>query len=116
MLIWTGRGILIFFIFITACFIAIPLVVIEIDPILNLGADKGTNLSIALAAFFSAIATFPLGRFVMKQRDPVLQVDPKTGQQQWVSRQDTLFWIETRYWTYLFLALAAVMLAVTYLF
>ena len=116
MIIWTGRGILIFLIFIAAFFAAIPLVVIEIDPVLKLSTDQGTNLAIALAAFLSAIATYPLDRFIMKQRDPQIVVDPKTGQQQLISRKDTLFWIETRYWPYLFLALAAVMLVVTYLF
>jgi len=116
MIIWTGRGILIFFIFIAAFFIAVPLELIEIDPVLKLGADQEVNFAIALAAFLSAIATYPLDRFIMKQRDPQIVVDPKTGQQQLVSRKDTLFWIETRYWTYLFLALAAVMLVVTYLF
>ena len=116
MIIWTGRGILIFFIFTAACFIAVPLVVIEIDPVLKLGVDRGTNLAIALAALLSAIAAYPLDRFIMKQRDPEHRVDPKTGQQHLVSNKDTLFWIETRYWPYLFLALAAVMLVVTYLF
>lgn len=116
MIIWTGRGILIFLIFIAVFFIAVPLELLEIGPVLKLGADQEVNFAIALAAFLSAIATYPLDRFIMKQRDPQIQVDPKTGQQQLVSRKDTLFWIETRYWTYLFLALAAVMLVVTYLF
>ncbi len=116
MIIWSGRGILIFLIFIAACLVAIPFVVIEIDPVLQLGEDKGVNLSIALAALLSAILTFPLDRVIMKQRDPEIQIDPKTGQQQWVSRKDTLFWIETRYWPFLFLALGAVMLVVTYIF
>lgn len=116
MIIWTGRGILIFLIFIAAFFIAVPLELLEISPVLKLGADQEVNFAIALAAFLSAIAIYPFDRFFMKQRDPQIQVVPKTGQQQLVSRKDTLFWIETRYWTYLFLALAAVMLGVTYLF
>jgi hypothetical protein len=116
MIVWSGRGILILFIFIAACFVAIPFVIIEIDPVLDLGTDKGTNLSIAIAAFLSALATYPLDRFIMKQRDPQIQVDRRTGQQQLVSMKDTFFWIETRYWTFLFLILAVVMLMVTYLF
>ena len=116
MIAWSGRGILIFLIFIAAVFVAIPFVVIEIDPIFNLGKDKAVNLSIALAALLSAILTFPLDRFIMKQRGPKILVDPKTGQQQLISNKDTFMWIETRYWPYLYLALGAVMLVVTYLF
>ncbi|HLL26698.1 MAG TPA: hypothetical protein VKT73_03485 [Xanthobacteraceae bacterium] len=114
MIIWTGRGILIFLIFIATLFAAVPFAVIEIDPALHLGEDKTVNLSIAIAALLSAILTFPLDRLIMKQREPKLVTDPKTGQQQWVSQKDSLFWIETRYWPVLFLALAAVMLVVTY--
>jgi hypothetical protein len=116
MIVWSGRGILIFLIFIAAFFAAIPFVVIEIDPVLQLGNDKAVNLSIALAALLSAILTYPLHRFIMKQRGPKIVVDSKTGQQQLVSNKDTLMWIETRYWPYLYLALGAVMLAVTYWF
>jgi hypothetical protein len=114
MIVWSGRGILIFLIFIAAFFATVPFVVIEIDPVLQLSKDKSVNLSIALAALLSAILTFPLDRFIMKQRGPQIQVDPKTGQQQLVSNKDTFMWIETRYWPYLYLALAAVMLVVTY--
>ena len=116
MIIWTGRGILIFLIFIAAFFAAVPFVLIEIDPVFKLGTDQGTSLAIAIAAFLSAVITYPLDRFMMKQRDPKLLVDPKTGQQHLVSNKDSLFWIETRYWTYLFLALAAAMLGVVYFF
>jgi hypothetical protein len=112
--VWSGRGILIFLIFMGAVFVAIPFVIIEIDPVLNLGKDKAVNLSIALAAFLSAIATYPLDRFIMKQRGPKILVDPKTGQQQLISNKDTFMWIETRYWPYLYLALAAVMLVGVY--
>jgi hypothetical protein len=114
MIVWTGRGILIFLIFIAAFFAAVPFVVLEIDPVLQLGKDKAVNLSIAIAAFLSAIATYPLDRFIMKQRGPKILVDPKTGPQQLVSNKDTFMWIETRYWPYLYLAIAAVMLGVTY--
>jgi hypothetical protein len=114
MIAWSGRGILIFLIFIAAVFVAIPFVVIEIDPVSKFSTDQGTSLAIAIAAFLSAIATYPLDRFIMKQRGPKILVDPKTGQQQLVSNKDTFMWIETRYWTYLYLALAAVMLVVVY--
>lgn len=115
MIIWTGRGILIFLVFMAAFFIAVPFVVLEIDPALKLSTNQGTNLSIAIAALLSAVVTYPLDRFIMKQRDPKILVDPKSGQRQLVSNKDTLFWVETRYWTHLFLVLAAVMLVVTYL-
>jgi hypothetical protein len=115
MIIWTGRGILIFFIFIAAFCIAVPLTVIEIEPALHLGGDKGTNVAIAIAALLSAIVTYPLDRLIMKQRDPKILIDPKSGQQHLVSNKDSLFWVETRYWTHLFLVIAAVMLVVAYL-
>jgi len=114
-IVWTGRGILIFLVFIAAFFIAVLFVVIEIDPVLKLSTDQGTCLAIALAAFLSAIVTYPFDRFIMKQRGPKILIDPKSGQQHLVSNKDSLFWIETRYWTHLFLVLAAVMLVVTYL-
>jgi hypothetical protein len=114
MIVWTGRGILIFLILIAAVFVAIPFVVIEIDPVYKFSTDQGTSLAIALAALLSAILTFPLDRFIMKQRGPKILIDPKTGQQQLVSNKDTFMWIETRYWPYLYLALGAVMLVVVY--
>jgi hypothetical protein len=113
MIVWTGRGILIFLIFIAAFFAAVPLVLLEIDPVSKLSTAQATSLAIAIAAFLSAIATYPLDRFIMKQRGPKILVDPKTGQQQLVSNKDAFMWIETRYWPYLYLAIAAVML-VTY--
>src|SRR5216684_3757618 len=110
-LIWNGRGIVVFFIFIAACVVAIPATVIVLAPCFGLNDDKGFNLSLAVAAFLSAIASYPLDRFIMKQ-----PVDPKTGQNHVVGNRDSLIFIETRYWTFIFAALAVVMVAVTVLF
>jgi hypothetical protein len=116
MIMWTGRGIVIFFIFLFACVIAVTITVIAIAPYFDLNDDQGFHLALALGAFVSAIATYPLDRLMMKQPTDRTVVDPKTGQSYVVRSRDSLFAIETRYWTYIFAALTVVMLAVTFLF
>jgi hypothetical protein len=116
MIIWTGRGIVVFFIFLAACVGAIMLTVSWIEPRLDLHGDQGFHLSLALGALLSAILTYPLDRFMMKQPADRTAVDPKTSQTYVVRNRDSLFGIETRYWTYVFAGLAVVMLVVTFLF
>ena len=116
-LIWNGRGIVVFFIFIAACVIAIPATVIVLAPYFGLNDDKGFHLSVAVAAFLSAIVSYPLDRLIMKQPEGgSTSVDPKTGQSLTIRSRDSLIFIETRYWTYIFAALTVVMAAVTFLF
>jgi hypothetical protein len=116
-LIWNGRGIVVFFIFIAACFVAIPATVIVLAPYFSLNDDRAFNLSVAVAAFLSAIASYSLDRFIMKQPEGgSTAVDPKTGHSHVVRNRDSLIFIETRYWTYIFAALTVVMVAVTFLF
>jgi hypothetical protein len=116
-LIWNGRGIVVFFIFIAACFVAIPATVIVLAPYFGLNDDKGFCLSVAVAAFLSAIVSYPFDRFIMKQPEGGgTTVDPKTGQSHVIRSRDSLIFIETRYWTYIFAALTVVMVAVTFLF
>jgi hypothetical protein len=115
-LIWNGRGIVVFFIFIVACFVAIPTTVIVLAPYFGLNEDRAFNLSVAVAAFLSAIVSYPLDRLIMKQPEGGgSTVDPKTGQSHIVGSRDSLIFIETRYWSYIFAALAVVMVAVTFL-
>jgi hypothetical protein len=116
MIIWTGRGIVIFFIFLAACVIAVVATVVWIGPYLELSDDRGFHLSIALAALLSAILTYPLDRLMMKQPAERTAVDPGTGQSYLIRARDSLFGIETRCWAHIFVALTVVMLAVTFLF
>jgi hypothetical protein len=102
--------------FLAACVVAVVVTVIWIVPYLDLNDDRGFHLSLALAALLSAILTYPLDRFMMKQPADRTAVDPETGQSYLVRNRDSLFGIETRYWTYIFVALTVVMLAVTFLF
>jgi hypothetical protein len=105
------------FIFIVTCVIAIPATVIVLAPYFGLNDDKAFNLSVAVAAFLSAIVSYPLDRLIMKQpAGGSTAVDPKTGQSHAIRNRDSLIFIETRYWTYIFAALAVVMVAVTFLF
>jgi hypothetical protein len=116
-LIWSGRGIVVFFVFIAACAVAIPATVIVLAPYFGLNDDRAFHLSVAVAAFLSAIASYPLDRLTMKQPEGgSTAVDPKTRQSHMVRSRDSLIFIETRYWTYIFAALTVVMVAVTFLF
>jgi hypothetical protein len=116
-IIWSGRGIVVFYIFIVACIVAIPATVIVLAPYFGLNDDKAFNLSVAVAAFLSATVSYPFDRFIMKQPEGAgSAVDPKTGQSHIIRSRDSLIFIETRYWTYIFAALTVVMVAVTVLF
>ena len=114
-LIWTGRGVLIFLIFIVMAVIAMTLTVTQIAEPAGLTDNQGVNLTIAIAAFLSALATYPLDRLIMKQQADQTLVDPKTGQAYVFRNRDSLCCIETRYWTYIFAIIAITMLMLTFL-
>jgi hypothetical protein len=114
-LIWTGRGILVFIIFIVMAVLALIFTVTEISEPYDLTVDQGTNLTIAIAAFLSSLLTFPIGRLVMKQPREKSVTDPQTGQAHLLQTYDTLLWIDVTYWTYIFAVIAVVMAAVTFL-
>jgi hypothetical protein len=115
MVIWEGRGIVVFIVFIIACAMAIP-ISFAIAPAFDISGDRGVRLVFAVALFMAAVVCFPIGRFVMKQREPETRPHPETGEPTLVHLRDSLYWIETRYWGYIFFALALVMIATTYLF
>jgi hypothetical protein len=98
-LFWTGRRILIFIIFIAMCIISGAPTITQITIPPGLSIDQSTNLTIAIAAFLSALVTYPIGRFVMRS----------------VDAKDTLLWIDARYWTYILAVISVLMLAVTFL-
>lgn len=97
-LIWHGRGIIVLFMFIAAAIAGMALTIVWIRPAFDIaGDDRVINLGIAMSTLLSAMATWPLGRFVMK---------PAPARQ-----PDTLCFIDIRYWTYIFVGLTAIMLA-----
>jgi hypothetical protein len=98
-LIWHGRGIIVLFVFIAAAVASMAVTIFWIGPAFDIaGDDRVVNLGIAMSTLLSAIATWPLGRLVMK---PVPARQP-----------DTLCFIDIRYWTFIFAGLTAIMLAV----
>jgi hypothetical protein len=114
-LFWTGRGILILIIFVVLAVAALVFTVTVLTGPLGLSVNQGTNLTIAIAAALTALATYPMGRLVMKPRTRTL-VDRATGQSYPVEIRDTFLWVDVRYWTYILAAIAAIMLAATFLF
>lgn len=113
-LIWTGRGLVVLFVFVLMAAIAIVITATQIAEPAHLSDDQAIRLMAAIASFLSAIATYPLGRFVMKQPQDKALAGGARGQAQAVRSRDSLFWIEMRYWTYIFAAIAGIMLALTF--
>jgi hypothetical protein len=103
-LIWQGRGIVIFFIFIAACVAGIALTILWIAPILGIVDDVST--------FLSGTATYPFGRYIMKRRPDKSSMDSRTGQPNVHQANDTFCFIDIKYWTHIFMALTAIMLGI----
>ena len=115
-LIWTGRGILVFLIFIVMVVVAMAFAITQIAPRYGLTDNQGVNLTIAIAAALSAIVTFPMGRLIMKQPREKTVTDARTGQAYMTQTYDTFIWIDVTYWSYIFVVIAVVMAIVAYLF
>ena len=115
-LVWTGRGILIFFIFIVMAALSLVFTITEIATRYGLTDSQGVNLTIAIAAALSAIVTFPIGRLVMRQPREKTVADPRTGQAYIERTYDTFIWIDVTYWTYVFAVIAVIMAAVAFIF
>ena len=115
-LFWTGRGIVILVIFMVMAVAAVIFTAIDLSRPLGLSADRATNLTIAIAAALTALATWPIGRWIMKQPRKRVIVDRATGRADAVETWDTLLGIGVRYWTYVLAIVAVVMFAVTLLF
>jgi hypothetical protein len=112
-LIWQGRGIVIFFIFIAACVAGIALTILWIAPILGIvDDDRAVNLAIAVSTFLSGTATYPFGRYIMKRRPDKSSMDSRTGQPNVHQANDTFCFIDIKYWTHIFMALTAIMLGI----
>jgi hypothetical protein len=111
---WQGRGIFIVGIFIAACLAAVPSTTYLIAPALGLAHDEDHRvyLMIAVAALATAIATYPLGGF--GQRSAPEQTPIDKGGANVLRSGHTLFFIDIRYWPFLFLALTLAMLAITF--
>jgi hypothetical protein len=114
MVLWQGRGIFIVAIFIAACIIAVPGTLYVIAPALGLTHDDDhrIHLVIAVAAVASAIATYPLGGFGQRPNPDETALDK--GGTNVLRSADSLFFIDIRYWPFLFLALTLAMLAITF--
>lgn len=112
-LVWTGRGYVIFIVFAASLVVSWPLVPM-IAPMIGLNGeltgetstlDPRFFLLVALAAAISAGVCYPIGRTVLKQPEPYVLLDPSTGRHHAVNL-DTLYRIDTRYWTFIFGAMA----------
>jgi hypothetical protein len=114
MVFWQGRGIFIVGIFFAACLAAVPCTLYVIAPALGLAhdADHRVYLVIAVAALASAIATYPLGGFNQRSNQDPTAID-KSGSNV-LRSADRLFFIDIRYWPFLFFALSLAMLAITF--
>ena len=115
-LTWTGRGILIFVIFIVMAALSLIFTVMEVATRYSLTTNQSVNLTFAIAAALSALATLPMGRLVMRQPRETTVTDPRTGQTYITQAYDTFIWVDVTYWTYIFAVIAVVMAAVTYFF
>lgn len=119
-LVWTGKGYVVFVIFAASFFVSWPLEAL-IAPFLGLSGnltgqtstlDPHFLLLATIATAISSIASYPVSRFVLKQPAPQILVDPETGKS-YATNLDTMYRIETKYWTYIFAALFAGLLALT---
>lgn len=115
-LVWTGRGIVIPLVFLAMAVVALVLTVTVFADPLALTANQATNLIAALACLFSALATWPIGRLLMKQPRVRMIPDPATGRATPVATPDTFLWVDARYWTYILAVVGVVMLAATLVF
>jgi hypothetical protein len=114
MIVWQGKGIFVLLIFIAACIAAVPSTLFWIVPNIGLARDddRGVYLAIAVAAFVSMIATYPLGAFGARPTSDQIPIDK--GGTNVLRSGDTLCFIDIRYWPFLFLALTLAMLAITF--
>ncbi len=115
-LIWTGRGILVFFIFIAMVVLSMVFTITESVTRYGLTDNQGLNLTVAIAALLSAIVTFPMGRLFMKQPREKTITDSRTGQAYIVQTRDTFIWIDVTYWSYIFVVIAVIMAVMVFIF
>lgn len=114
-LIWNGRGVFTFLIFLVMLVAGVAIAVIFFADMWELSDNQGAALSAAIGAALSAIAVYPLDRFVMKQPPDKTMPDPQSGAIILLKNRDSLFWIETRYWTFIFAGLAPALAALSYI-
>ena len=114
-LTWTGRGILVFVIFIVMAAIALVLTMTFIAEPYGLSANQGVEVTIIIASLLTAAVTYPLGhRFAAR---PLMKrvVDPTTGQEHSIRVWDTFLWMDMRYWPHLLVVVAVVLAVIVWL-
>lgn len=113
-IIWEGRGIVVLVIFVAASVAGIALTVLWIMPVFDLtGDNRIINFAVALSALLSAIASYPLGRLIMKPKGGEASTSSHGAPSVGAQPHDTFCFVDVKYWTYIFAMLTVIMLGMS---
>ena len=107
MIIWRGKGILVFFIAVLGLLVGTPIAML-VQSVGIPGVTQATSpiYGISAGMLVAAVGNFYFARWLGDPTKARTLVDPKTNQTFIFRDQSSLMFIPVRYWTYILIALA----------